>query len=122
LIVDDDPAIREALAELLEDEGYETKVAEDGRQALEMCRSVPVPDLILLDLLMPVMDGVEFARHKANDATLSHVPICVMTASGPLAPIPPNAAAVLRKPLQIGGLLLLVKRLCASAALPVTAP
>jgi len=47
-----------------------------------------MPQLILLDLLMPVMDGFEFARRKASDSELSPVPVCVMTASGRDAPMP----------------------------------
>lgn len=110
LIVDDDPGIRDSLAELLADEGYETKIAEDGQQALEICRSSPAPDLILLDLLMPVMDGLEFARQKASDPRLSRIPVCVMTASGRSASIPPDSVAVLSKPLDLPALLAVVKR------------
>ena len=112
LIVDDDRSIREALADLLGDEGYEVKVAGDGQQALEICRSAPAPDLILLDLAMPVMDGLEFARVKAADPSLSAIPVCVMTASGPEAALPPEAVAVLRKPLDADELLAVIKRLC----------
>jgi CheY-like chemotaxis protein len=83
LIVEDDRAIRDVMAEVLVDHSYEVDVAANGQQALEICCSTPTPDLILLDLLMPVMDGLEFARLKRSDPILSRVPVCVMTASGP---------------------------------------
>jgi CheY-like chemotaxis protein len=101
LIVDDDRAIRETLADVLGDEGYEVGTAADGQEALAVCRSAPPPGLILLDLQMPVMDGLEFARLKGCDESLSQIPFCVMTASGASASIPPGAAAVLRKPVGI---------------------
>jgi CheY-like chemotaxis protein len=112
LIVDDDRCIREALSELLVDEGYAVKAAEDGQQALEICRSSPAPDVILLDLAMPVMDGLEFARVKAAEPLLSQIPICVMTASGPGATLPREAAMVLRKPLDTDELIAAIKQLC----------
>jgi two-component system chemotaxis response regulator CheY len=62
LIVEDDRSIRGTLAEILADEGYLVQTAENGQQALEVCRAQLAPDLILLDLQMPVMDGWEFMR------------------------------------------------------------
>src|SRR4051812_43701724 len=113
LIVDDDRSIREALSELLADEGYDVRAAEDGQRALEICRSPPAPDVILLDLAMPVMDGLEFARVKAAEPLLSRIPICVMTASGPGAPLPREAAVVLRKPLDGDALIAAIEQLSA---------
>jgi CheY-like chemotaxis protein len=118
LIVEDDRAIRDVMAEVLVDHGYEVDVATNGQQALEICRSKPTPDLILLDLLMPVMDGLEFARLKRSDPTLSRVPLCVMTASGPLATIPEGVSAVLRKPISCAELIAVVARLCQSGPTP----
>ena len=110
LIIEDDRNIREALEEILADEGYLVRAAKNGEQALEFCRLGPPPHLILLDLLMPVMDGFEFARRKASDPELSRVPVCVMTASGPDAPMP-KAEAILRKPLEVDELIAVVKSL-----------
>ena len=112
LIIDDDTAIRESLQELLMDEGYRVRVAADGREGLEVCASLPLPDLILLDLSMPVMDGHEFARRKQDDATLAAIPVCVMTAAGALSPLPPSASAILRKPLDLDDLMAVITRLC----------
>jgi two-component system, chemotaxis family, chemotaxis protein CheY len=101
------------IAELLRDQGYEVSVAENGAQALDVCRSRQNPDLIFLDLQMPVMDGIEFARRKNDDPELSQVPVCVMTAFRDSASIPGGTAAVvLRKPLGSADLLSLAKRFC----------
>jgi two-component system chemotaxis response regulator CheY len=110
LIVDDDRAIGDVVAEVLADEGYEVEVAADGKQALAICGGRGAPDLIVVDLQMPVMDGVEFAKAKAGNPALSRVPLCIMTASGPSASIPMGTAAVLRKPLGIAELISTVKR------------
>lgn len=81
LVVDDDPDIREAMIEVLEENGHAATGAANGNEALAHLRAAPdQPCLILLDLMMPVMDGFEFLeRVRANPAT-SHVPIVVLTA------------------------------------------
>jgi CheY-like chemotaxis protein len=112
LVVDDDAAIREALADLLGDNGYAVSLAANGRQALEICQSRPAPDLIFLDLMMPVMDGAEFIRVKDADPSLSDVPVCVMTAFAASARIPGTTSVVLRKPLGSADLFAVVKRFC----------
>jgi len=76
LVVDDDPDILDALAEILETEGYEVQRARNGREALQRLEQ-GLPDLILLDLMMPVMDGWEFARSLAPEA---RPPIIVLSA------------------------------------------
>lgn len=111
LVVDDDRSIRDVMAELLQDKGYEVSVAANGAQALDVCRSRN-PDLIFLDLQMPVMDGIEFARQKNDDPELSQVPVCVMTAFRDSASIPRGTAVVLRKPLGSADLLSLARRFC----------
>jgi two-component system, chemotaxis family, chemotaxis protein CheY len=112
LVVDDDRAIREVIAELLQDQGYDVTVAENGAQALQVCRSKPTPDLIFLDLQMPVMDGIEFTQQKNGDPELSRIPVCVMTAFRDSASIPGGTAVVLRKPLGSADLLSLARRFC----------
>jgi CheY-like chemotaxis protein len=121
LIVDDDRAIREALAELLEDEGYTVRLAANGREGLEFCASLPLPDLILLDLSMPVMDGFEFAQRKQNDPTLAAIPVCVMTAAAPSSPTPTGISALLRKPLDLDDLLVAIGELCGGSVRSVPA-
>ena len=80
LIVDDDPEARRWLARALAAEGWQTSEAEDGRAALERVRA-RAPDLILLDLLMPEMDGFEFLTRLHADALAARVPVVVVTAA-----------------------------------------
>jgi len=81
LVVDDDHEIREAIAEVLMAEGYQVDQAENGRAALDhlLARDTP-PDLILLDLMMPVMSGGELVLEVAKHAKLRTVPIVVISA------------------------------------------
>lgn len=79
LIVDDDPTAREALVAILEGEGYELEQAKDGIQALGMLKQIQ-PDLILLDVMMPAMDGFEVCRRIRATPPLAEVPIILLTA------------------------------------------
>jgi len=79
LIVDDDPTAREALVAILEGEGYELEQAKDGLQALGMLKQIQ-PDLILLDVMMPAMDGFEVCRRIRATPPLAEVPIILLTA------------------------------------------
>lgn len=81
MIVDDDADIRETLAELLGDRGYDVLTAADGAAGLQLlrCSAVP-PRLILLDLMMPVLDGYGFLREQRADPRLAGVPVAVITA------------------------------------------
>jgi excisionase family DNA binding protein len=100
LVVGGDATICAALAAFLSDEGYEPLLASDGAQALQLLRSAaPPPDLIILDLAMPVMDGRQFGAEQLCDAALVPVPVIVVTAEAFAAV--PGAAAVLRRPLNL---------------------
>lgn len=80
-IVDDDRDIREALTETLEDRGMAVITARNDREALELLRSAKAqPSAILLDLMMPVMDGYRFLEEKRRDPTLARIPVAVITA------------------------------------------
>jgi two-component system response regulator MprA len=83
LIVEDDRDIRECMADALEVEGYSVALAANGREALDQLRGGVFPDLILLDLLMPVMSGWEFRQEQLADPLLSGIPIVVVSASSP---------------------------------------
>ncbi len=79
LVVDDDPDILEALSEILEGEGFRIRQARNGQEALESLVAEP-PNLILLDLTMPVMDGWEFAEHMHRRKDWAQIPVIVLSA------------------------------------------
>jgi diguanylate cyclase (GGDEF)-like protein len=79
LIVDDEPTIVELLEEHLRSEGYETMRAFSGEEALQMLEA-DIPDLVLLDLMLPGMDGYEVCRLMQKDARLNHIPVIMLTA------------------------------------------
>jgi CheY-like chemotaxis protein len=79
LIVEDHEFAREALAALLTTTGYDVVEAENGREALAVLAKGPRPDVILLDLMMPVMDGWEFMRRQRRDWRLCTIPTIVVT-------------------------------------------
>jgi CheY-like chemotaxis protein len=80
LVVDDDPASVEALCELLKKEGHDVVCAENGRQALERLREGRQFCVILLDVMMPVMNGYEFREEQLRDSSLAPIPVFVLTA------------------------------------------
>jgi CheY-like chemotaxis protein len=81
LVVDDDADIRETLIELIRDQGYDAIGACDGREALDRLRtSGTKPCLILLDLMMPKMDGWEFRQAQSTDPALADIPVVVVSA------------------------------------------
>jgi CheY-like chemotaxis protein len=81
LVVDDDEDIREAVSEILRAEGYETREASNGQEALEALDQVAErPELILLDLMMPVMDGWDFLFWLDERTDLRDVPVAIMSA------------------------------------------
>jgi DNA-binding response OmpR family regulator len=81
LIVDDEPTVRALLRDLLELEGHEVREAADGIAALDAMRSEP-PDLVVLDIMMPGMSGIEVLHHVRADPNLFGVPVLVLTAKG----------------------------------------
>jgi len=111
LVVDDDRGAMEALSDILEYEGYHVQRAQNGLQALEHLRETrPCPNLIVLDLLMPVMDGWEFRMRQKEDPELAKVPVLVVTAIAATAGL--DAVGVLRKPVDVDALLRTVARYC----------
>jgi CheY-like chemotaxis protein len=82
LVVDDDEDIRDALCELLVDEGYRAIAAANGEEAMTYLRGSDPPCVILLDLMMPIMDGWEFRRRQQGDPLLAKIPVVVITAAG----------------------------------------
>jgi CheY-like chemotaxis protein len=113
LVVDDDPDIRESLREVLEDEGYSVSCVGNGREALEYLRSSPKPRVILLDLMMPVMDGWQFRREQKQDPTIAGIPLIVITATGK-RPVLIDAEEMVMKPLDLGRLFEAIERYAGS--------
>jgi CheY-like chemotaxis protein len=110
LIVEDDEDIRAAMAELLENEGFEVAVASNGQEGLEVLGQMGPPCLVLLDLMMPVMSGEDFLRVVRQNPSLHRTPIIVVTASGrqPL----PGTQGLLKKPFEISDLFATVAAHC----------
>lgn len=115
LIVDDDDDIRELLAEYFEEEGYRVTTARDGLDALTQLRAGGAPPrLILLDLMMPGMNGFQFLAEFRGDPTLPRIPVVVVSAHGGLGPAERAAIAapIVAKPFALPRLLELVGELC----------
>src|ERR1700730_13259466 len=99
LVVEDDDAARQALADILQLEGFNVASAPNGKQALEYLRhSSSPPCSIILDLAMPEMDGWQFRAEQKKDATLAEIPVIVVTA---FTQAEIDADAILQKPLDI---------------------
>ena len=115
LVVEDDYDILEAIVEILSDRDYRAIAASNGREALERLRSAArLPCLILLDIMMPVMDGREFRAAQREDRELRSIPVVVLSAheNGPQLATELGASGFLRKPLQIQELFAMIERLC----------
>jgi CheY-like chemotaxis protein len=110
LVVDDEPDIRQAIQEVLTDEGYTVFTARNGKDALEVLSRVAPPSLILADILMPVMDGVELIEHLRRHERLASIPVVVLSAASTARP--PEGTMVLRKPIGLDHLLAVVKANC----------
>jgi len=115
LIVDDDPVTRQALALLLNAEGYVVAEAADGAAALAKLRSGRPPQLVLLDLMMPVMDGWRFLAERQHLPALAAIPVLVLTAArgidGP-ALRAMGAEDILQKPVAPEDVVTAVRRYC----------
>jgi two-component system, chemotaxis family, chemotaxis protein CheY len=109
LVVEDNDDIRQAIGELLEDEGYETALAEDGRHALELLSRVPRPCLLLIDLVMPRMDGWQLVDMLSHDDRLATIPVVLMSAASKTA-LPHHRT--LKKPIDLDLLLQIVREHC----------
>jgi CheY-like chemotaxis protein len=109
LVVEDDDGARAALGDILDLEGYDVTLSSNGQDALEHLRSEPLPDLIILDLQMPVMNGWQFRSEQTRNARLASVPVVVITAFQ--SPGGLEVADIVHKPIDIERLLAVVRRL-----------
>ena len=112
LLVEDDAAIRDTLAELLREEGCAVTPVSHGREALAQLRRSALPDVIILDLMMPVMDGWEFRRQQQADPALAPVPVIVLSALDQARASSLEAEGFLKKPLDFDRLISLVRTYC----------
>lgn len=109
-MVEDDPLTRRLLVHVLRHEQYRAVGVPDGKAALKRLRSRPKPGLLLLDLRMPVMSGWELLQVLKEDSRLRTVPVVVLSGDSFSGGGLGHAAAILEKPLNLGRLLLAVKR------------
>jgi CheY-like chemotaxis protein len=115
LVVDDDPDVRLALSEALEREGFVVASAAHGLEALRVLRARgDAFDLVLLDLMMPVMNGWQFRREQQEDPALAAIPVLVLSAGSHIAEAAASIGATgyLRKPVDLHELLAMVGRSC----------
>lgn len=117
LVVDDDRDIRQSLADVLEGEGYTVVAVADGKAALERLRDDKAPAAILLDVMMPVMNGVQFRVEQRARQEIRDIPTVVMSALSvdqvKAMGLAMDGAHYLRKPVELGELLRVVALCCA---------
>jgi CheY-like chemotaxis protein len=115
MIVEDDDNIRESLVEFLEQHGYQALEAVDGRDALDkLAAAKPPPCAILLDLMMPIMDGQGFREEQLRDPVLSAIPVVVVSAYRDVDERTQGLAVAshLKKPLDLTELLRVLEQFC----------
>jgi signal transduction histidine kinase len=116
LLVEDDSSIRLALTDMLEDEGFAVTTAINGRDALNDLRNGPPPDVIVLDLMMPVMDGWEFRVEQRSDPMLAAIPLVAMSADLSAKARAIAADGYVRKPIDFPELLRRLRDVVGQAA------
>jgi CheY-like chemotaxis protein len=114
LLAEDDEDLREAMVETLNDAGYTVEAVGNGRDAIEWLEGADTPPkLILLDLMMPVMDGWQFLEKREKTPKVASVPVVVLSASGSFES-PNQTVAFMRKPVALKPLLAIVATYCAT--------
>lgn len=109
MIVDDEADIRDSLQEFFEDEGYAVITAENGQKALALLASGNVPCVVILDLLMPIVDGNEVYEKMQADPRLAQVPVIISTSDPRRAP---SGVLTMKKPVSLMRLLGVVRQYC----------
>jgi DNA-binding response OmpR family regulator len=115
LIVEDDADISASLQQFLELEGYKSEIARNGKEAVDFLKDSEAkatsPCVILLDLMMPVMDGWQFLTARQGEPSMSKIPVIVMSAAR-LSDKVQNVSATLKKPIDLDQLMSLLKQHC----------
>jgi two-component system, sensor histidine kinase and response regulator len=122
LVVDDEEGIREALVEILKRQAYSVQSARNGQDALELLNgSEKLPNLIILDMQMPIMDGKKFISHISKDKKTRGIPVFVISGSGEEELIMPGHYKYFRKPFPVRELLVTVNNVLTAEKLPAKA-
>jgi CheY-like chemotaxis protein len=114
LVVEDDEDIRTAMIDVLESEGYHAMAAANGKEALELLYQSKKPCLVLLDMMMPIMDGREFLEKVKEDTYLAPIPVLVVSAIADKTDTH-GAVGFIKKPVDIDMVLKIVGRYCSDA-------
>ena len=124
MLVEDDAEIRLALAEVLENLGYDVALAVHGRDGLQQLRRGLRPAVILLDVMMPVMDGIAFREEQLSDAEIARIPVVLITAMGQAEQTARELRthAALAKPFAIADLVRILAAICGAPSLRATPP
>ena len=112
LVVDDNRDLCETLVSILEDYGFSAKTAGNGLEALKALQGGLDPCLVLLDLMMPVMDGYAFLEHRRQDPRLSRIPVVIITAGAHVDSDRAQDAKLLSKPIRTEALMAIVNEIC----------
>jgi two-component system, sensor histidine kinase and response regulator len=107
LIVDDEQDLLDSLAEFFEDEGFSVVTAKNGAEALAQLGNGELPSVVILDLLMPVMSGIEVYEAMQNDPRLARLPVVVSTSDPSRAP---SGVLIMKKPVNLDRLLSTVRQ------------
>jgi len=109
LIVDDEIPMRDTLRDLFQDEGFSVEVASNGREALDLLSSIHGVCALILDLVMPVMDGHQLLASMRADPRFAAIPVVIVTSDTTRAP---SGVLTFRKPLKLDNVLATVSKLC----------
>ena len=120
LLVEDNDDIREMMALALQLAGARVACASNGREALALLKSRPPPNLILLDLMMPVMNGWELSAALQRDEVLARVPVVVISAMGEAGAAGLEPAEFISKPVDIDHLIDVVAEHCGDGGPPAS--
>lgn len=118
LVVEDDEDIRSAVVDLLESEGYQAVAASNGKVALDLLKEIPKPCLVLLDMMMPIMDGREFLDEVMKDSYLAPIPVLIVSAIADKSNTH-GSVGFLKKPIDIDVVLDVVDKYCNGSYVPI---